>query len=188
MRLSVFFVSLVFMGLCCALPGMAADLAISPEVFRQRYNMEAEKLKAPLMPGQRSESVAVPDKSDNAHVFSTVDIYFLNERTSLLLNRLTARPDVIAAAAVMGGTQEDYILPSVTDMQSAMIALIATLTPGMSEPDRTALLRDLGILGGENGDFTDGRVRTQTAGGLVLYTAASGETGIELVIRPAESN
>ncbi len=188
MRLSLSCICGVIMGLCCALSGMAADLAISPDTFRQRYNVEARKLDAPLMPAKRSESVAVPDKIDKAHVFSTVDIYFLNERTSLLLNRLAGRPDVIAAAAIMGGTQEDYILPSVTDMQAAMIALITTLTPAMSDTDRTALLQNLGILGGECGDFTDGKVRTQRVEGLVLYTAASGETGIELVIRAAKND
>lgn len=164
----------------------AAGLGLSPAEFRERYNAAAEKLNALSMPEELSESVAVPDKANKAKVLGTVRIYYLNERTNLLLNCLTESPDVVSGAAVMGGSGGDYTLAAATDMQAAMRALVTALTPKLPDEARNRLLGALGFEGSEGGDFTDGKVRSQTVDGLLFYTAASEADGVELVVRPAK--
>lgn len=163
----------------------AADLGLSPAAFRQRYNAVASTMNAPAMPEEPAESLAVPDKNNNGKILSAVSIYYLNERISMLLNCPQETPDRVAGAAIIGGVGEEFTFATATDMQTAMIALLTMLTPDLSANDRDNLLRELGLLEGNKGDFTDGAIRRRTAAGILFHTVASENTGIELVARPA---
>lgn len=163
----------------------AADLGLSPADFRERYNAVADAMNAPLMPEEAAESLAVPDKNNNGKVLSAVSVYYLNERVSLLLNCPSKTPDLVTGAAIMGGMGDEFTFATAVDMQTAMTALLTMLTPNLTTRDRDNLLSGLGLLEGKNGDFTDGKVRRRTAAGLLFYTAASENSGIELVVFPA---
>ena len=163
----------------------AADLGLSPAAFRQRYNTVASAMNAPIMPEEAAETLVVPDKNKSGNILSTVSMYYLNERISMLLNCPQETPDKVTGAAVIGGVGEEFTFATAADIQAAMIALLTMLTPDLSIVDRENLVRGLGLLEGNNGDFTDGAIRRRTAAGIHFHTVANENTGIELVARPA---
>ncbi len=163
----------------------ASGLGLSPADFRARYNAAADAMNAPIMPEDPAESLAVPDKNNNGKVLSTVSIYYLNDRVSLLLNCPNKTPDLVTGAAIMGGMGDEFTFATAVDMQTAMTALLTMLTPKLTTKDRDNLLGGLGLLEGKNGDFTDGKVRRRTAAGLLFCTSASENSGLELVVFPA---
>lgn len=185
---TLFISAFLFIG--ASFPGVPsgawADMALSAANFRERYNAAAEPLKAATMPAERSESIEIPDKADKQKTLSTVQVYFLNERMSLLLNTPVDAPDTLLAVAVMAGGGDDYSLATATDVQTAMIAAITAVTPSLSAADRDALTAALGLTGGEDGDFTDGKPRSQTSGDLTFHTNANENNGVELLIRPVK--
>lgn len=176
---------LFFLCLLLGNEAMASDFGISVDDFRTQYNLTAKLIKAPLMPEEISESLAVPEEADSARVLSTVSIYFLNDRVSLLINCLNNSPDLVSGAAIMANSNDEYTLKDVSDVQTSMITLISVLTPSIQE--RKELLIDLGIVSSENGDFTDGKVRSKITKDHIYYTVSKETTGIELVIRPVNS-